>query len=161
DRRRLLRRGDRASRRDDDIDLQPDEFGCNLGIALVASLRPAILDCDGATFDPAELAQPLHKGGGIVAPSSSRGRAHQPDGRQLAGLLRTRGERPHRRCRTAQTEDELAPFHSITSLASARSAGGMAMPSPFAVLRLIVSSNLVGVCTGRSPGFSPFRMRLT
>ena len=32
-------------------------------IALAASLRPAILDRDGATLDPTEFAQPLHKSG--------------------------------------------------------------------------------------------------
>jgi hypothetical protein len=32
--------------------------------SLVASFRPAILDRDGATLDPAEFAQPLHKRGG-------------------------------------------------------------------------------------------------
>ena len=32
------------------------------------------------------------------------------------------------------------------------------MPSAFAVLRLITSSNLVGCCTGRSAGFSPLRI---
>ena len=49
-------------RRDDDIDLEPDELGRDFGEALVASLRPAIFDRDGATLDPAEFAQPLHKG---------------------------------------------------------------------------------------------------
>ena len=55
---------DCASRRDDDIDLEPDELGRDLGEALAASLRPAILDRDGAALDPAEFAQPLHKSGG-------------------------------------------------------------------------------------------------
>ena len=62
--------------RDDDIDLEPDELGRDLGVALAASLRPAILDRDGATLDPAEFAQPLHKSGdpygsraeGVAAP---------------------------------------------------------------------------------------------
>ena len=48
--------------RDDDIDLQPDELGCDLAKRSGASLGPAILDRDGATFDPAELAQSLDKG---------------------------------------------------------------------------------------------------
>ena len=52
-----------GSRRDDDIDLEPDELGRDLGEALVASLRPAIPDRDGATLDPAEFAQSLHKSG--------------------------------------------------------------------------------------------------
>ena len=47
DRRRLLGSQDHASaRRDNDINLSPDEFGGDLGRALVASLRPSIFDCD-------------------------------------------------------------------------------------------------------------------
>lgn len=53
---RLLCRDGRVSSGDNDIDLEPDELGRDLGIALVASLRPAILNCEGATFDPAEFA---------------------------------------------------------------------------------------------------------
>jgi hypothetical protein len=53
------------------------------------------------------------------------------------------------------------PVHSITSSARASSVGGTSRPSAFAVLRLMTSSYLVGVCTGRSAGFSPFRMRST
>ena len=80
--------------RDNDIDLEPDELGRDLGEALAASLRPAILDRDGAALDPAEFAQPLHKGGGPLAPSRRRARAQEPDGRQLRRLLRPRRERP-------------------------------------------------------------------
>ena len=58
-----LPRGLRGSVRDNDIDLEPDELGRDLGEALVASLRPAILDRDGATLDPAKFAQSLHKSG--------------------------------------------------------------------------------------------------
>ena len=57
--------------RDDDIDLEPDELGRDLGVALAASLRPAILDRDGATLDPAEFAQPLHESGDPWAPGRS------------------------------------------------------------------------------------------
>ena len=35
------------------------------------------------------------------------------------------------------------------------------IPKVLAALRLITKSNFVGACTGRSPGFSPLRMRLT
>src|SRR5262249_15811744 len=34
-------------------------------------------------------------------------------------------------------------------------------PSALAIFRLMTSSYLVGACTGRSPGFSPLRMRST
>jgi hypothetical protein len=36
---------------------------------------------------------------------------------------------------------------------------GTSSPSAFAVLRLIISSNFVGRCTGRSAGLAPLRMR--
>src|SRR5262245_51134993 len=76
-------------------------------------------------------------------------------------LLRARRERPRHR-RAAKQRDELAPsHHSITSSARASRVGGTSIPSAFVVLRLITSSYLVGACTGRSPGFSPFRMRST
>jgi len=52
-------------------------------------------------------------------------------------------------------------FHSITSSASASIVGGTVSPSALAVFRLITNSNLTGCCTGKSPGFSPLRMRST
>src|SRR5215467_11304028 len=52
-------------------------------------------------------------------------------------------------------------LYSITSSASESSDGGTSRPSALAVLRLTSSSYLVGVCTGRSVGFSPLRMRST
>jgi hypothetical protein len=58
-------------------------------------------------------------------------------------------------------DSALAIGYSITSSARASSAGGTSKPSAFAVLRLITSSNLVGCCTGRSPGLAPLRMRST
>jgi len=51
--------------------------------------------------------------------------------------------------------------YSITSSAAASSDCGMVRASAFAVFRLIVSSYLVGACTGRSAGFSPLRIRST
>src|SRR5262252_7743342 len=49
----------------------------------------------------------------------------------------------------AEQRDELAPPHSRTSSARARSDDGSSIPSALAVLRLITSSNFVGSCTGR------------
>ena len=51
--------------------------------------------------------------------------------------------------------------YSITSSAMASSDGGTVRPSALAVLRLMTNSYLVGVCTGRSAGFSPLRIRST
>src|SRR5262249_28862670 len=75
-------------------------------------------------------------------------------------LLRARLERPRRSA--AEQRDEMAtPHHSITSSARASSVGGISTPSALAVFKLMTSSYLVGVCTGRSAGFSPLRMRST
>src|SRR5258708_39757084 len=49
-------------------------------------------------------------------------------------------------------------FYSISSSARPLSARGTVIPSAFAVLRLIISSTLVDLWTGRSPGFAPLRI---
>jgi len=49
--------------------------------------------------------------------------------------------------------------YSMTSSATARSLSGTVNPSALAVFVLITISNLTGVWTGSSLGFSPFRMR--
>src|SRR5215471_8445033 len=54
-----------------------------------------------------------------------------------------------------------AASHSITSSAPAVSPSGTSRPRAFAVLRLITNSNFADCTTGRSPGFSPLRMRPT
>src|SRR5262249_16247759 len=76
------------------------------------------------------------------------------------GLLRPHCERPRSR-RAAEQRDELAALHahSITSSARASRLSGKVSPSALAVLRLITVSYFPGACTGRSPGFSPLRMR--
>jgi hypothetical protein len=50
-----------------DIDLEPDELRRDLGQAFGVVLRPTNLNRDGATLDPTELAQPLHKSGDPLA----------------------------------------------------------------------------------------------
>src|SRR5262249_10487399 len=131
-----------------------------LGETLVASLCPAILDGDGSILDPTEFAQPLHKSVGRRPLKRRVNCSLEPDGWQLRRLLRARRERPRRRC-TANERDELASFHSITSSARASSVGGTSSRSALALLRLMTSSYFVGVCTGRSAGFSPLRIRST
>jgi len=65
---------------------QPDEIGGDVRDPLGPPFRPAIFDGDGAAIDPAEVAQPLHKGGRPLTPGSGV-RAQEADGRQPAGLL--------------------------------------------------------------------------
>ena len=140
--------------RENHIDLQQNELGCDLGKAFAAPLAPAILDRDIAALAPAQLTQPLHKGGCPLALCRSRTRAQESDGRQLRSLLCTSRERP---CsgRAAEQRDELAALHSITSSARARNASGIVSSIALAVLRLTTSSNFVGCSTGRSAGFAP------
>ena len=120
--------------------LRPDELGRDLGIALLASLRPAILDRDGAALDPAEFAQPLHQGGEPSAARCRRAGDQKPDGRQLARLLRAGGERPNRGrgSRAAEQRDESRAV-SFDHLVGARAGtlGGTFSPSALAVVRLI------------------------
>src|SRR5262249_60263802 len=70
---------------------------------------------------------------------------------QDLGLLRAHRERP-RGCRAAERSDELAALHSFTSAAMATTPAGNLRPSAFACLRLIISSNFVGVITDRRAG---------
>src|SRR5262249_31094429 len=84
-----------------------NELSSKFGIALAASLRIPIFNCEIATFYPAKLAQPLHKSSDPLTFGGRRSGSQIPDGRQLAGLLRPRDQRP--RCRRAADErDELA-----------------------------------------------------
>jgi hypothetical protein len=51
--------------------------------------------------------------------------------------------------------------YSITSSAVASNVGGTINPNDCAVLRLKMSWNFVGCCSGSSAGFAPLRMRST
>ena len=69
DRCRLLKRDDGfCSGRDNDIGLESNELGRHLGEAFGVSFGPTILDRDGATLDPTEFVQPLHKSGNPIPP---------------------------------------------------------------------------------------------
>ena len=57
----LLCGEDCASRRDNDIDFESDELGRDLGVTLASALRPANLEDDVPTFDPAQFAKSLLK----------------------------------------------------------------------------------------------------
>src|SRR5262249_30615621 len=147
------------SRCNNDIDLEPDELSRDFGVALAAPFRPAILDRDGAPFDPAKSAQALYKSSKGRGLNRRSGRAQVPNRRKPARLLCLRRNRPRR---AAEKREKVAPAnHSITSSARANSAGGMVRPRSVAVLSLMTSSYLVGACTGRSSGLAPRRIRST
>src|SRR5215475_10709635 len=121
--------------RENDIDLEPDQFGGDLSETLAAALRPANLNRDVATFHPTEFAQPLHECGEPFTLDQGRGGAQESDGRQLHRLLRARREGPRRRA--AEQHDEFAAPHSMTSSAIASSVGGISRSSVFVVFMLI------------------------
>src|SRR5215471_5883187 len=79
-------------------------------------VRPALLDSDVASVDEPFLAQAVAKLRHDRREQRSGRAAQQPDYRQPR-LLRARRERPCRSC-AAEKDDELSPFHSITSSAS-------------------------------------------
>ena len=94
----LLERGDRGAERNDYIDLESDELGRDLIVAIKAILRPAILNRERAPFDPAEFAQPLQKRGVPLTLPHPRRRADVSNGRQLGRWLCARGERTRDYC---------------------------------------------------------------
>src|SRR5215467_15300307 len=61
----------------------------------------------------------------------------------------------------ASGQPTAAPPTSVISSALTSSVVGTVRPRAFAVLRLMTNSYLVGTCTGKSAGFSPFRIRST
>src|SRR5262245_61974285 len=92
----------------------------------------------------------------VVLKKSSAGQQHADTAHPLA-LLRPRRKRPG--SRAAEQRDELAPFHSITSSASASNLSGIWRPSALTVFRLMTRRNLVCCWTGRSAGVAPLRIR--
>src|SRR5262245_25140801 len=122
-----------------------------------SSLRPAIFDRDVLTLDVTGFVQATAERAHYGSERLSRLSIQKSDHRHRR-LLRARHERP-RGHTTAEQRDECAPFHSITSLACASRLGGTVTPIALAVGRLMTNSNWVGCMTGRSAGFSPFKMR--
>src|SRR5262249_34194586 len=121
-----------------------------------------IIDLEVFAVNPAQLPQPCREQHSPRAKVSIGFRLdlENPDPSHPLALLPPRRERPSGRC-AAEERDELATFHSITSSVSASTVAGTSRPSALAALRFSTNSNLVGCCTGRSPGFSPRRMRAT
>src|SRR5262249_26551105 len=87
--------------------------------------------------------------------------AEPADAPHAVALLRPHRERPCRRSAAEERDEGAPPNHSITSSAASSNPSGTSIPSAVAVLRFMVSLNLVGRCTGRSLGLVPLRMRST
>src|SRR5262249_45169202 len=146
--------------RDDDRHPTLNQIGRKAWQSVELPICPSRFDHNGLTLNVTALFETLPKRGQELHVRISRSRAHEANDRYHR-LLRTRRERPGNR-RAAEQRDELATAaHSITSSASASSVGGISTPNAFAVARLTTRSNLVASSTGRSPGFSPLRIRPT
>src|SRR5262245_17734252 len=123
-------------------------------------VRPTILDGDALAFDKSGVVKALSESIDYVCETTGRCASKKPDHRHRH-LLRARRQRPCCR-RTAEQRDEVAAAdHSITSSAQASRVGGTSRPRALAVFMLMISSYLVGFCTGISAGFSPLSIRST
>src|SRR6516225_9741202 len=149
-----------CAERDDHRHPALDQIGgqCRQPVDIVA--RPAEFAGNVPALDDANFAEALADGGDKRSTRLRRALRQVPD-HGPRRLLRARRERPSCRCATEQRDEGPTLHHSITSSASASSAGDNSRPSALAAVRLIISSYLVGCWNGRSPGFSPRKMRST
>src|SRR5215510_13407832 len=127
---------------------------------------PANVDLEIAALVPTQVFQALPERAdpGVRIPVALGEIVQHRNATDTLALLRARRARPKERRRgrrAAESQDELAAPHSITSSARASNMGGTSRPSAFAVLRLMISSNLVGCSTGRSAGTAPFKILST
>ena len=144
-----------AADRGDDRDLARYQVGRQLLHPIRSIFRVAVFDREIAAFGIPGLVEALPKCFGMMR-TVARCIAAE-DSRSPGSTAAAHGRKRHRHG-AAECCNELASSHSITSSARASSVGGTVRPSALAVLRLITSSYLVGACTGRSAGFSPFRI---
>src|SRR5262249_62218296 len=98
-----------AHRRDNDVDLKPDQLLRKSEQLLKFTFREPALDDDGLSLDIAELLQPLPER--LIARLGPCGR-QIADARDFFRLLCARRKWP---CgHSAKQRDELAPFHRLT-----------------------------------------------
>src|SRR5262245_37918142 len=105
---------------DNNRHLEPDQIGRDLGVAVGTAFGPTSPDRDGATLNPTEFTQSLHKGGGPWTLGGRFARAQVSNGRQLVRLQRPRPERPCNR-RAAEQRDKVPPPHVEPTLPDGRS----------------------------------------
>src|SRR5260370_15444103 len=136
-----------------------DDLASEIGIARGPPLAGIALDGEVLSLDIAQMAQllpeRLPKATIWIVDAGHGACFNDRDPVLLRPFLRPR--RWHR-SREQQTNREIAPPHSITSSARARTDCGTVRPSAAAVLRLMTNSNFVGCMTGRSAGLAPFRI---
>src|SRR5262249_7166746 len=123
---RVLRRNGRAAGwSQDDAGTEPDNLLGERRQPLGISVRETVGNVELASFDISVIAHALQKSLDEDPRGFFRAARKPSDERPFRCRLGTRGERPPRR-RAAEECDELAPLHSITSLARKR---GSYLPS--------------------------------
>src|SRR5262249_6529836 len=145
-RRPLRGANGRISARQDDIDLSIDQLGRVFFKLLDAQPVTARIDREVLALDEAKPPE-LVKERDMIWCIAWAGE-HATKSINPSRFLRACRKRPRRRA--AESQDELAPFHSITSSAKASRRGGTSRASVFAVFKLITSSKEVGCMTGKS-----------
>ena len=131
---------------DDHIRIAAGDLVSEIGIALGPPLAGISLDGEVLSLNIPQPPQlPEHRlPEGMSRFADESDRTCRDDNRNpvlLRPLLRARRSSSGRE---QQSGSEIAPPHSITSSATASSAGGMVRPSALAAFRLIRNSNLVG-----------------
>src|SRR5262249_48961721 len=157
--------GSDAADGDNQIGPRVHDFACGWFVALGLGLaRVAVYDQIAALDKAAraEFAKERTKLRNAVFGHVGEPFRRMPHGDAIspARRLRPRGERRRGKRKSACGEGA-AMDHSITSSARVRTDNGTSIPRALAVFMLSSSSNLVGCWMGKSPAFSPLRMRAT
>jgi hypothetical protein len=152
---------DRRPSRDNDVDVQTNEFGDERREAICSSFGPPFLDDNVFSFDVPQLAQSPTKCIDADRVTGSRPTAEKSYPRDFGWLLRS-GREWRTENGSARDGDERSPIHhSITRSARSSSDCGIVRPRALAVFKLMTNSNLLGCSIGRSPGFAPLRILST
>src|SRR5262249_41964869 len=155
-------KGGRRIRREDDVNLETNQLRCESWKPLDSPVRTSVLDGDVSILRIAKLTQPLPEGVELHSRLGGFQRTgyHQTNPRDFRRWLSIHGQRQGGR-RAAESQDELAAPHSITSSARSRIAVDGSMPVALAVFRFTTSSNFVGCSMGKSAGLAPRAIRST
>src|SRR6516165_6954840 len=151
----------RSAQGSDSCNATADEVTHERRQAIVLAAEPMVLNDSVLAFNVAGFTEAFRERCRMAIGAIERSTTDKADHRQLLRLLRARRERPSSRCAGEQRYELATGAHSITSSARSKSAVGNVTPIALARAALMISSNLVGCWTGKSPGLVPFKMRFT
>ena len=154
----------------DDVQVEPNEFGRQRGEARLSPLRPSRLHANILSLHIAEVAQPVpershgSREGGKGADPQEPNAGHFPWWLCVGREADTERERHHedRGWPTSISEMPTPQLpHWSTSSARMSTDCGIVKPRALAVVRLMTNSNVVGRSMGSSAGFVPLRILST